>query len=384
MMVYHNYRFNINKHKRQRPTHGPKTALCIPCKGINSDFERNITSFFHQDYNNYILRFVVEDYSDPAYKKLCELKNKLDPVSKAINIEILIAGRNISGNCSQKNHNLLYCCAKAIDKVEALAFADSDICVRKDWLSHLIYPLRQEKNGVSSGYRWFIPKNNTIAELTLSALNAKVAQLLGNTRFNQVWGGTMAIRTKVFKDLEIDKLWSKTISDDLSLSYAVKRAGYKVAFVPACLAASYEQIDWKGLFEFGRRQFLITRVSAGLTWIMGLSGAVLSVFGPILTAGMGLYILQEQHTGGWILMAVPLMLLSVQFMEAMLRQIMIRKMFSNAKEQTKKASVFDMIMFWPMSCLLLLLIIMSAFGKTIRWRGIRYRLLGPTETILLD
>jgi len=384
-MVYHNYRFNLNKYQRQRPSKGPKTALCIPCKGIDCDFERNITSFFQQEYNNYILRFVVEDSDDPAYEKLCELKDKFRSASKASDIEILIAGRNMSGNCSQKNHNLLYCCAGVMDKVEALAFADSDICVSTDWLSHLVYPLRQQKNGVSSGYRWFIPKNNITPELALSALNAKVAQLLGNTRFNQVWGGAMAIRTEVFKTLNIDKIWSKTISDDLSLSYAVKKAGYKVAFVPACLAASYEGINWKGLFEFGRRQFLITRVSAGSTWLTGLLGAILSVFGPIITAGIAIYSSQRSTFQlSYIIHSVPPLLFGMQFLEALLRQNMIRQMLCEYREKMKKASVFDLMLFWPMSCLLLLIIITSAFGRTIRWRGIRYKLLGPAETLMLD
>jgi len=348
MMVYHNYRFNLNKYQRQRPSKGPKTALCIPCKGIDCDFERNITSFFQQEYNNYILRFVVEDSDDPAYEKLCELKDKFRSASKASDIEILIAGRNMSGNCSQKNHNLLYCCAGVMDKVEALAFADSDICVSTDWLSHLVYPLRQQKNGVSSGYRWFIPKNNITPELALSALNAKVAQLLGNTRFNQVWGGAMAIRTEVF-------------------------------------TASYEGINWKGLFEFGRRQFLITRVSAGSTWLTGLLGAILSVFGPIITAGIAIYSSQRSTFQlSYIIHSVPPLLFGMQFLEALLRQNMIRQMLCEYREKMKKASVFDLMLFWPMSCLLLLIIITSAFGRTIRWRGIRYKLLGPAETLMLD
>jgi cellulose synthase/poly-beta-1,6-N-acetylglucosamine synthase-like glycosyltransferase len=384
ILVYRNFRFNLNKYQRQRIGYRPKTALCIPCKGIDSSFEKNISSFIQQDYENFILRFVVEDASDPAYEKLCQLKNEIGASSDALDIEILIAGRNESGCCSQKNHNLLYCCSQVIDEVEVIAFADSDIRVRKDWLSHLVYPHRLERNGVSSGYRWFIPKNNTVAELALSALNAKVAQLLGNTRFNQVWGGSMAIRTEVFKKLKVDEIWSKTISDDLSLSYAIKKSGYKVAFVPACLAASYEQMDWKGLFEFGRRQFLITKVSSRWTWMIGFLGSVLSVFGPLVTAGIGIYAVRAGLTYAYIYVLVPFILLLMQFLRAILRQVMLGKMLKDDWEQMKKARLFDILMFWPMSGLFLTLILSSIFGRTIRWRGIRYKLLGPTETVMLD
>ena len=61
-----------------------------------------------------------------------------------------------------------------------------------------------------SGYRWFIPMENNSATLALSVINAKIAQLLGVTRFNQAWGGSMAVRVDVFKRLGMDKIWQKS------------------------------------------------------------------------------------------------------------------------------------------------------------------------------
>ena len=40
----------------------------------------------------------------------------------------------------------------------------------------------------------------------------------------------------------------------------------------------------------------------------------------------------------------------------------------------------DIFLFWVWSPLLLIFILSSAFGRTICWRGIRYKLVGPTET----
>ena len=99
----------------------------------------------------------------------------------------------------------------------------------------------------------------------------------------------MAIRVEVFRKLGLDKLWPKSLSDDLSLSTAVKKVGMKVAFVPACLVASYESTTWPELFEFGRRQFLITRVYAPWTWWFGLLSSLYSVLGIWATAGVAIY-----------------------------------------------------------------------------------------------
>jgi cellulose synthase/poly-beta-1,6-N-acetylglucosamine synthase-like glycosyltransferase len=175
--TFNNYRYAVNKYRRERSWYRPRTVLIIPCKGLDSAFRENITSFFHQDYEDYHLWFVVADESDPAYGELCQLKDRLSQGSKARDVRIFVAGTGQS--CSQKIHNLLYCYERIGDDIDVLAFADSDICVRSNWLSHIVYPLRQSKNGAASGYRWFVPKNNNLASLALSAMNAKVAQFDG-------------------------------------------------------------------------------------------------------------------------------------------------------------------------------------------------------------
>ncbi len=390
VQTYNNYRYALAKYKKRRLWHQLRTALIVPCKGLDSDFQKNITSFFHQDYENYSLWFVVADKSDPAYDELCKLKKQLSQSSKVYDVQVLVAGR--AHHCSQKIHNLLYCYERISDDIDVLAFADSDICVRRDWLSHLVWPLRQSKNGAASGYRWFIPKKNNLASLALSAVNAKVAQLLGNTRFNQAWGGSMAIRVEVFRRVGLDKIWPKALSDDLSLTYAVKKAGLKVAFVPACLVASYESTTWEELFEFGRRQFLITRVYRPWTWWFGLCSSLYSILGLWAGAGVAVYaatknfefrISNFEFSAVPLFTAVPVVFFVCQLIRAILRQRMISKLLKEHLPQMKVAAAADILAFWAWSILLLFFIISSAFGRTIRWRGIPYKLLGPTETIVV-
>jgi len=285
-----------------------------------------------------------------------------------------------------------------------LAFADSDICVRNDWLSHIVHPLRKSKNGAASGYRWFVPKKNNLASLALSAVNAKIAQLLGNTPFNQAWGGSMAIRVDVFRQVGLDKIWPKALSDDLSLSYAVKKADKRIVFVPASLVASYESTTWGELFEFGRRQFLITRVNTPGTWWFGLCSSLYSILGLWAGTALAIYAatksqIDNRHLAIFIL--VPILFFTAQFIRAVLRQKMANKLLkyerrlsavalakaevSSIEHQAlKAAAVADILLFWVWSLLLLFFIISSAFGRTIEWRGIRYKLLSPTETIVLD
>jgi cellulose synthase/poly-beta-1,6-N-acetylglucosamine synthase-like glycosyltransferase len=386
LFIYHtgrNYHYALTRYRKKRILHRPRTVLIVPCKGLDSAFQQNITSFFNQDYENYLLWFVVADKTDPAYASLCELKNRLSQSSKADNVQVLVAGQ--AQSCSQKNHNLLYCCQRIGSDVEVLAFADSDICVRSDWLSHIVYPLRKSKNGAASGYRWFVPKKNNLASLALSAVNAKIAQLLGNTPFNQAWGGSMAIRVDVFRQVGLDKIWPKALSDDLSLSYAVKKARKKVVFVPACLVASYESTTWRELFEFGRRQFLITRVSTPGTWWFGLCSSLYSILGLWAGAALAIYAASIGDKNLPLFAAVPILFFVAQLARAILRQEgMARKLLEEHWPKLKVAAVVDIAFFWLWSPLMLVLILSSAFGRTICWRGIRYKLLSPTQTIVVS
>lgn len=382
LQAHNNYRYALQKYKRARSWYRPRTVLIVPCKGLDSAFRENVTSFFNLDYENYLLWFVVAEESDPAYGQLCELKNRLETRSKAQDVHVFVAGQGQS--CSQKIHNLLYCYQRIGSDIDVLAFADSDICVHSNWLSHLVYPLRKSKGGAASGYRWFIPKRNNSASLALSALNAKVAQLLGNTRFNQAWGGSMAIRVDVFRRLGLDKIWQTALSDDLSLSYAVKKAGLKVAFVPACLVASHEATSWRELFEFCRRQFLITRVSTPRTWWFGLWSSLYSVLGIWGAAGLAIYAARIQDKNLHLFAAVPVVFFVSQLARAILRQKMAHRLLHEEHRAMRAACAADVLAFWLWSLLLLLLIVSSAFGRTICWRGIRYKLLSPTETIIVE
>ena len=196
IQVYSNYHYALKKYRRER-TFRPGCVLIVPCKGLDAAFEANIRSFFEQLYEGYRLWFVVGDRDDAAYEMLLRLKARHRGQTLAREVRILTAGQ--ACGCSQKLHNLLFAYRQAPMEAEVLVFADSDACAGPEWLGQLVAPLRKKHIGLASGYRWFVPKTNNLATLALSAMNAKVCQLLGNTRFNLAWGGSMAVRRSDFE-----------------------------------------------------------------------------------------------------------------------------------------------------------------------------------------
>jgi ceramide glucosyltransferase len=375
--VYLNYRYAVKEHKKARGAYRPSAVLIVPCKGIDDQFEKNVESFYKQSYDNYLLWFVVADNADAACGRLLELKTKFSTASNAKDVRILTAGH--AQSCSQKIHNLLYCYRLLPSDIEIMAFADSDACIRPEWLSHIVYPLRKSEVGSAGGYRWFVPRKNNPAVLILSALNAKVTQLLGNAPFNQAWGGSMAIRVDTFRKLGIENIWVKAISDDLSLTAAVKKAGLRIVYVPTCLVATYQQCTFGELLEFSRRQFLITRINRPAVWWFGLLGSLYSVAGQWVPLAAILFIPALNKDNTHLLLLVSIVFFTGEFFRAVLRQLMAAGLL---KQNMPLASAVDIAgcPFWTILNFFLLL--SSAFGRQICWRGIRYKLISPTETTI--
>ncbi|MEN8126930.1 MAG: glycosyltransferase family 2 protein [Planctomycetota bacterium] len=382
IQVVCNHHYAVKKSDCERSSYRPRCVLIVPCKGLDEAFDKNIKSFFCQAYEEYRLFFVVEDQSDPAYNRLKGLITCDESISKAKTAEILVAGPTES--CSQKLHNLLFAYRKIPKGTDALVFADSDACAGPNWLAHIIHPLRRDKNGATSGYRCFIPQNNNLASLALASLNAKVCQLLGNTPFNLAWGGSMAILVKNFREFGIEQLWQKALSDDLSLSRAVRHHHRKMVFVPACMIASFQTTTWRQLFEFSRRQFIITRIYSPLMWVFGLLNTtvgVLTLWGSLVVAVLARH---ANWPYAWIYSVPPVIFWSLQIYRAILRQKIIATLLGEYKKQMKVARYADLFFFWAWSILFLLLILSSAVGRTITWRTIRYRLNGPLDIQVID
>ena len=375
--VYSNFRYAMKKYKRER-FFRPSCVVIVPCKGLDTAFEDNIQSFYRQAYPGpYQLWFVVEDKSDAAFAVLAQLKDRFLPTSKVADVRILVAGK--TAGCSQKLHNLLFAYRQVPQDTEVLIFADSDACAGPDWLIQLAAPLRKPHIGLASGYRWFVPTTNNLATLALSAMNAKVFQVMGNTRFNLAWGGSMSIRKKDFDRLEIERIWSHSLSDDLSISRAVRTDGLMIRFVPACVVASYGSTTWAALWEFARRQFIITRIYSPRMWCFALVSAIYSVVGLWGSLALAVWAIAARPAFWSIPVAAGAVFLLCQVYRAAQRQELAARLLPKDQAAMRPARWADWLGFWAWGLVMLAVIVCSAWGRTIIWRGIGYRINEPMD-----
>ena len=83
--------------------------------------------------------------------------------------------------------------------------------------------------------------------------------------------------------------------------------------------------------------------------------------------------------------AIPLIFLAGQIVRAVLRQLIAGQDAQRSiVPQLLPAALADILGCWLWSIVLFLSLLSSAFGRTIRWRGIRYRLVSPTQIQILE
>ena len=143
-------------------------------------------------------------------------------------------------------------------------------------------------------------------------------------------------------------------------------------------------MTWPRLWEFGRRQFLITRVYAPRTWWLGLLSSLGSVAGLWGAAAVAVYAASVHADHFLLCAAIPLIFLAGQIIRAVLRQLIAGQVLSAHQAKLLPAALADILGCWLWSVVLFLSLLSSAFGRTIRWRGIRYRLISPTRTLILE
>ena len=373
--------YTRRKYRPQPSKYHPKTALITPCKGHDTTFERNIRALFRMDYPAYEIFFVVESETDPAHGRLVEIIREMKEAGSRSKAHLLVAG--LAQTSSQKLHNQLFVYRRIPRDFEVLSFIDSDACPKPHFLASLVHPLRRAEVGAATGYRWFVPEDKSLSSKVLSAMNAVFASMLGPHNWNTTWGGAMAMKRELFERLGVEALWKNSITDDYTLTYAVQQAELEVIFVPACFVASYEHMDWRTLFSFARRQFLITRVYKPRLWWLALAsyGSAMAVFWGGLIVSVAL-LAQNSPWAKWAAILPGFLYLSWMF-KAVARQLFIFKILREDRGRLRAPARLDIFLQPVVSLFTLATLVASGLTRTILWRGYRYVLhgMGRTEII---
>jgi ceramide glucosyltransferase len=359
----------IEPHRDAAEADSSSVSVLAPCCGVEAHFEAYVRALMSQEYARYEVLFLVESMADPAWPVL----NRLLVNTPDACASLIVAGK--AARCSQKIHNLLVGLDHIAPETSILAFVDSDAQVHPHWLRALVVPLDDATVGATSGYRWYVPGATSGVGSLRSAWNAATLSLIAHRRYGCAWGGSSAMRRKVFDDLRIRDAWSHGLSDDLLLTQAVRAAGLKIRFVPTCLVPTIEPCTWRQLIEWTNRQTTIVRVYGPYAWIAGLLVHLTS-----LTFGLlGLWaVARAQWCAAGLLLSYWVVngFGSLVICRAALQRLAVHG-FTIAQCAWAQA-------LWApaVTGLALVNLAMSLTTRTITWRGISYTMLSSEHVIV--
>src|ERR1700736_3227066 len=230
----------------------PRAAVLCACKGLEPGLERNLAALTDFQYPNYEVFFILASASDSAYSAV-----KRSAEHSRTPAHVVIASRPEA--CGEKVNNLRVAIEQLPAEFEVLVFADSDGRPGKFWLRRLVAPLNDKQVGAATTMRWLIPNGHNFATALLAAWNASIVTMLAEKGKNFCWGGGTAIRRSVFDEIRVFEEWYHSVSDDYSMTRALRHAGRSIVFVPECLTPTYVDVDFRSLFEFTTPQILLTK-----------------------------------------------------------------------------------------------------------------------------
>ncbi|WP_320041059.1 glycosyltransferase [uncultured Desulfobacter sp.] len=357
-----------------------KASLIVPCKGLDPGFKENIESLFNQNYPDYEIIFVTATSDDPAFPILSDIISAFPDVTAKLHTAGTVKGR------SQKINNQI-CGLQHVEKdSQIFVFIDSDSRPKRDFLVNLISPLSDKSIGIATGFRWYLPVKNTFFSFLRSTWNGGGIVFLSNPKANYAWGGAMAIRKEVFYECNVLDYWQNALSDDMTISLAVRQNNLNITFVPKCLVVTHEDCTMSEMFEWTNRQTIISKVYHPNLW-----KSILFVHGTgniILCVGMVLLIFHAISiiNSPQIIIAAILMLsiIPMEMLNGVFLLPSIIRMLPEHRKKLKRVAIVYCLMAPLASILVLINSLYSLFTNEIKWRGITYKMKSITETIVVD
>jgi len=355
----------------------PFATVIVPCKGMDDGLEENLAALLMQSYPAYEVIFVVDSESDAGVEVIKTISRK-----DAQKTKLVIAQRTTES--SQKVENLREAVMHADAGSKVFVFVDSDARPSKDWLRHLVAPIENESIGAATGYRWFLSDRPTFGSEMRACWNASIASALGpNLKNNFCWGGSMAIRRDTFEHINMRDRWRGTLSDDFAVTRAIRENGLDIYFIPQALTASVGSCSLLEVIEFTNRQMKITRVNAPNLWLKSYFGA--AVFNVVMITSLAIMIFSSRNDANVLIAAVVFGLISIfSIGKSWTRLKAVELVLATRWPQVKRQWLTQNTLWLLSPMLFLINCIAATVSREMTWRGIRYRLKSPTETVIIS
>lgn len=359
----------------------PKTAVILCLRGADPFLHNCLRSLLQQNYPQYDLKLIIDSQEDPALKIASETINELGATNVQINIL-----RAVRYNCSLKCSSLIQAVSDLDNAYPVIAFIDADTVVHPNWLRELVTPLLDDKVGLTTGNRWYVPTGNYWGSLVRYSGN--VSTVVQMFLFQIPWGGTLAIKTEVLNRIKLLDKWGEVLTDDMLLHKLIKQQKLQIKFIPSLLMLNQEESSLSNLLESLKRLIISSKLYHP-GWLAIISEAYSSIVVPNLVIIIIFYLfLQSQWYAGFLLFSSYISYTIGLVLLMLLMEVSIHHILHNQGKKIPKLSpliILKMLIAIPFTQWIYgLIIISSLWTSSITWRGITYRIQGRENIRLIE
>jgi ceramide glucosyltransferase len=218
-------RFGVRKRREDRavPSFLPPLSVLKPLHGTEPGMERNLESFFEQDYPKFELLFCARQETDEALLLARQVGARYPHVD---------ARYVTCGEPMPKFHNAKVYSLEKLDSVakhELFITSDADVRVKPEYLRRMVQNLKDPHVGLASCVYLgtttgrFASQLDAVGKSVEMTSGVLVADMLEGTKF--ALGATMAVRKKSFRDVGGFGELGQFYADDFVLGNRLAKQG---------------------------------------------------------------------------------------------------------------------------------------------------------------
>ncbi len=215
----------------------PPVTVLKPLCGAEPGLYANLRSFCQQDYPQFQIVFGVGDAEDPAVAVVQRLIEEFPHLSLEVVVDPQQHGHN------RKISSLINMLARA--RHDILVMADSDACVRPDYLQSVTAPLLDERVGLVTCLYHDEPTRPVWSRLGAMYINewympsVLLAWLFGHQSY--VSGQTLCIRRETLQAIGGLRGIANHLADDYELGQLVRALGLRIVLSSYMLKAEHHE-----------------------------------------------------------------------------------------------------------------------------------------------
>ncbi len=252
-----------------------------------------------------------------------------------------------------------------------VAFVDSDLLVRPQWLRWLCGRLYEPGIAAATGGVWSVPRKQSLWNNVQGSVSNSIATWFGSKRAPGIWG-SWAVRLDRLEAAGVKQVWATAFSEAWSAHRALCLNGERVIFEPRSTGVRTVETNGAGLRRSLVRWFRSYQAAYPIqSWGFLVAGLLTQLgFWSLLFSGLA-NLGGVDGAGVWSLVAAALLYTLTVFTGIIRGQL--GKLFADDSRFNRAARRWD-CWGWPInSGLIVLADVLARLGSRVRWLDLVYR-----------